>query len=93
MDDDSEIEYETITAEEAWRIPQDDYYSKLPKAFRRTMSNSKLKKHIMAIGAPGSHIHEPRLNALETYRLSSGNSGGFVPGGFQGFLPRKLKRR
>ena len=92
-DDDSDVEYETITAEEASRIPQDDFYAKLPKAFRRTTSDGKLKKQMMAPTGPGGGLREPRPNALEMYRLSSGNGGGFTPGGFQGFLPRKLKRR
>jgi len=92
-DDDSDVEYETITAEEAHRIPQDDFYAKLPKAFRRTVSDGKLKKQMTVHRVPGSSLREPRLNALETHRLSSGNGDGFAPGGFQGFLPRKLSKR
>jgi len=91
-EDDSDVEYETITAEEACQIRQDDIYAKLPKAFRRTTSDGKLKKQTIALKGPGSSLCEPRPSALETYRLSSGNGNGFAPGGFQGFLPRKLRR-
>lgn len=85
-DDDSDVEYQTITAEEASRIPQDDFYAKLPKAFRRTTSDGKLKKQMVASKAPESRLRE-------AYRDNRGNWDRFAPAGFQGLLPRKLKKR